>query len=106
MLLIPIIRTNIARTGVGAGHVLRWLHPRVGVAGLIVLEVGGRPVGSDTHTSDTSRARAGAAKLLVHLPGGGIIGHILLHWLHLLDLGLVLAAAQLVHLRLVLRVAC
>ena len=99
---LPVIRTHITGTGVWAGHVLRWLHTRVRITGLIILEVWWGSVGSDPHTSDPSGARA--PKLLVHLPGGGIIGHRLLHWLHLLDLGLVPAAAQLVHLGLIARV--
>ena len=91
----PVIGPHIARAGVGAPHVLGGLHAGVGVAGLVALEVGRSAGGARV---GPSRAGVGAAQLLVHLPGGGVVGHVLLHHrLHLLQFGLL----QLSNLRLV-----
>ena len=75
--LLPVVGPHVARTGVGGRrHVLRRLHAGVGtrVAALVRLEVGGAGAGGGV----------GAAQLLVHLARGGVVGHVLLHRLHLL----------------------
>ena len=96
--LQPVVRSHIARAGVGAPHVLRGLHAGVGVAGLVALEVGRSAAAAAAAAAAAPGAGVGGAQLLVHLPGGGVVGHVLLHRLHLLQLGLL----QLRHLGLVL----
>ena len=94
----PVIGPHIARAGVGAPHVLGGLHAGVGVAGLVALEVGRSAAAAAAAAAAAPGAGVGGAQLLVHLPGGGVVGHVLLHHrLHLLQLGLL----QLSNLRLV-----